>query len=409
MPVELAPPGPGEFTTAELVPTVAAMLGWRADTDRGAGRPPDDSAGSASPSMPIQFAGRHLRGAVVLVVDGLGWRQLRRCAVAPFLAGAARGQEPIHAVLPSTTVTNLASIGTGRSAGDHGLLGYTMVLPDDTGQPAVFNPLTWRFGLRGGGADARTRAVPESLVPRPTMFERLAAAEVATTVVLAPDLLDSGLTRAVLRGGQRVGVAGLDATLAAAVAAVDTSGPAIAYCHHPAVDHAGHLHGPDTPEWQAAVAEVDRALAAAVAALPPDVAIVVTADHGMVPVPSADVFEVDGDHPLLDDVDLVAGEPRMRTLVVAPGVAPATVAERWQEALGERATVATTDAAVAAGWFGAHVPALHARRLGDVVVASHVGTVSHARVDPHGGRLAGMHGGMTAAEREVPALLLTRT
>lgn len=96
----------------------------------------------------------------------------------------------------------------------------------------------------------------------------------------------------------------------------------------------------------------------------------------------------------------------MRTLVVTPDVAPTVVADRWQEALGDRATVATTAAAVAAGWFGPDVPARHARRLGDVVIASHVGTVSHARVDPHGGRLAGMHGGMTAAEREIPALLL---
>lgn len=442
MAVELARPGPGEFTNAELVAALAAMVrrrGLPALAGHAPGEPgphdpashdpvshgvapdragPDgDRAGpdgdgtarehaATTPPSPTQFLGRTLRGVVVLVVDGLGWRQLLDCAEAPFMTALAQDQEPIRSVLPSTTVTNLASIGTGRHGGDHGLLGYTMVLPDDAGEPAVFNPLTWRFGLRGGGAEARTDVVPESLVPRPTMFERLATQDVTTTVVLAPDLLDSGLTRAVLRGGQRLGAAGLDATLATAVAAVDTSGPAIAYCHHPTVDHQGHLHGPDSAEWRAAVAEVDQALAAVVTTLPGDVAIVVTADHGMVGVPSADVVEIDDGHPLLDDVVLVAGEPRMRTLVVAPDVVPSVVADRWQEAVGERATVATTTAAVAAGWFGPDVPVRHARRLGDVVIASHVGSISHARVDPHGGRLAGMHGGMTAAEREIPALLL---
>lgn len=412
MVVDLARPGPGEFTNAELVAAVAAMVGWEGPARAQDGGGPVAGHAASGPMVPTsvrrlpsQFEGRRLRGVVVLVVDGLGWHQLLDCGVAPFLTSVAADQEPVRAVLPSTTVTNLVSIGTGRHGGDHGLLGYTMVLPDPAGQAAVFNPLVWRFGLRGGGGEARADVVPEALVPRPTMFERLNADGIATTVVVPPDFLDSGLTRAGLRGGQRLGATGLDDSLAAAVGALDGS-QAIAYCHHPAVDHEGHRHGPSTPSWRRAVAHVDRTLAAAVATLPDDVAIVVTADHGMVAVPPVDLLEVDDDHPLLRDVVLVAGEPRMRTLVVAPDVDPAAVAERWADVLGERATVATTRDAVAAGWFGPTVPDHHARRLGDVVVASHVGAVAHVRVDPGGGRLAGMHGGMTAAERDIPALLL---
>ena len=99
-------------------------------------------------------------------------------------------------------------------------------------------------------------------------------------------------------------------------------------------------------------------------------AIVVTADHGMVAVSPDDIVELGPGHALLEDVAAVAGEPRMRTLVVDDGVDPAVVVQRWRRALGDRATVVATRQAVADGWFGDAVPPTHVRRLGDIVVAS---------------------------------------
>lgn len=386
-----APPTHGEFTNADLLPAVARMVGV------------DVGEVTADP-LPSQVRRDDLRGVVVLVVDGLGSHQLGMTSVAPFLRAAAIDQDrPSRAVLPSTTTTNLVSIGTGRHGGDHGILGYTMVL-DDT----VFNTLVWRAGLRGGGADARDRVVPEALVPGATMLERLLTAGVTTAAVLHPDFLDSGLTRAGLRGGQRLAAVGLAPTLRAAVDLVaEAATPAVVYTHHPHVDKAGHAHGPHTPEWDRALADVDRVVAAAVADLPRDVALVVTADHGMVAMDDEDLTGLADGDPLLDGVRLVAGEPRMRTLVVDPGVDSATVAARFAEALGDRAIVQTTADAVAAGWFGPTVPDEHARRLGDVVVASYIGSLPHERVDPHHGRLPGMHGALTAAERDIPLLVLT--
>lgn len=386
-----APPVAGEFTNADLLPAVARMVGV------------DVGDVTADPVVP-QVARDDLRGIVLLVVDGLGWHQLATTSVAPFLRAAARNQDqPSRSVLPSTTTTNLVSIGTGRHGGDHGILGYTMVL-DDT----VFNTLVWRDGLRGGGADARDRVVPEALVPRGTMLERLLAADVTTAAVLHPDFLDSGLTRAGLRGGQRLAAVGLTSTLRTAIDLVTAAAtPAVVYTHHPHVDKAGHAHGPHTPEWDQALAEVDSVVATAVADLPRDVALVVTADHGMVAMDDDDLTSLADGDPLLDGVRLVAGEPRMRTLVVDEGVDTDAVAARFAEVLGDRATVRTTTDAVAVGWFGPTVPDEHARRLGDVVVASHVGSVPHERVDPHRGRLPGMHGALTAAERDIPLLVLT--
>ncbi len=363
----------------------------------------DGGGDAARPSRPPQVVASDLRAVVVLVVDGLGWHQLGATDVGPFLAERMADQpRPGRSVLPSTTSTNLVSIGTGRHGGDHGILGYTMVLDG-----SLFNTLVWRDGPRGGGADARTTVVPEAMVPRPTMLERLAMAGARTAAVLQPGFLDSGLTRAGLRGGQRRAAAGLHDTLGVALDVVaEVDAPTVVYAHHPSVDVAGHGFGPHTGPWDKAVGEVDRSLAAVVDRLPADVAVVLTADHGMVAMAEQDLTEVTDDHPLLDGVALVAGEPRMRTLVVDDGVDPTTVADRVREALGERALVRTSVDAVADGWFGPDVPPAHVRRLGDVVVASTVGSMPHPRIDPRRGRLDGMHGGLTAAERDVPLLVL---
>ena len=74
---------------------------------------------------------------VVLVLDGLGWRQLeQRANVAPVLNSLAGG--PISTVAPSTTATALSSIATGLTPAEHGILGYRMLM-----RGAVTNMLRW--------------------------------------------------------------------------------------------------------------------------------------------------------------------------------------------------------------------------------------------------------------------------
>lgn len=341
------------------------------------------------------------RSVIVLAVDGLGWRLLREAERdAPFLA-AVPGRA-IDAVAPTTTASGLASLGTGMPPGSHGLLGYTVPHPDHD-QP--FNLLTWRIGMRGGGSDARAELVPEAIQPQPTALERAHATGITTTAILHPTLLDSGLTRAALRGGQRIGVAGLAATLDAAQAHARRPGPQLVYAHHGDIDQAGHVHGPFSDPWRQALRDLDSALAATVAALPPDVVVVVTADHGMVTVADDDVLEASDVHVLGTGVRLLAGEPRFRQLGCEPGAA-GEVAARWHGVVGDRAEVVLREDAIDAGWFGPEVGDRARRLLGDVLVAMRHGTVAHERIDPHAGRHRGQHGSLTDEELEIPLLPL---
>jgi Type I phosphodiesterase / nucleotide pyrophosphatase len=79
--------------------------------------------------------------ACLLIVDGLGWELLRdHPAAAPFLHELAYHGRPLTAGFPSTTVTSLGSLGTGRVPGSHGLVGYKVAIP---GTGRLLNGLHW--------------------------------------------------------------------------------------------------------------------------------------------------------------------------------------------------------------------------------------------------------------------------
>src|SRR6266511_6006344 len=110
-PSRTGPPVPilpryGEASLADLVPSLLAVL---------------DVPGFGNP-----LGVEPLRRVCLLVVDGLGWELLpANRQAAPFLAAAAERGAPLTTGFPSTTVTSLASIGTGRPPAGHGLVGYT--------------------------------------------------------------------------------------------------------------------------------------------------------------------------------------------------------------------------------------------------------------------------------------------
>src|SRR6202042_3980949 len=103
--------------------------------------------------------------ACLLIIDGLGLELLRaHQAAAPFLAELAFNSRPLTAGCPSTTVTSMASLGTGLAPAAHGMLGYQVAVP---GEGRLLNGLHWPDDID-----------PVAWQPRPTIFERAAAAGV---------------------------------------------------------------------------------------------------------------------------------------------------------------------------------------------------------------------------------------
>ena len=87
----------------------------------------------------------------VVLADGLGRSLLKqKSAHTPFLRSvmqAGQGQVPValDSAFPSTTAASLASFGTGLAAGQHGMVGYDVLDPD---QDRVVNMLgNWDAGV----------------------------------------------------------------------------------------------------------------------------------------------------------------------------------------------------------------------------------------------------------------------
>ena len=166
---EPAPPEPvlpryGERSLAEVLPALMCALGVPGGPD-GIGIPP-------------------VRAACLLLVDGLGARQLRQYAAdAPFLS-SLRDAGPLTAGFPSSTATSLTSLGTGTPPGIHGMVGITMRV--GSGRRArLLHTLHWTSHGQKKPVDLRDDFPPEAVQPGPTALERAAAVGVSATVVSA--------------------------------------------------------------------------------------------------------------------------------------------------------------------------------------------------------------------------------
>jgi hypothetical protein len=356
---------------ADVLPAAAGLLG----VDLGAA-PTQHRSGI----LPVDAD--DAEAVTVLLVDGLGWWPWQAHAdLTPTLASMSARQ--LTSTVPSTTPTALASLGTGRMPGAHGIVGAAFRLPEDD---LVLHPLTW------GGEPH-----PVAVQPERTVFESVAAAGLPVARIGASAYSDSGLTRAVLRGGEYV-AADTDDDIVDAVA-MHSRG--LAYAYLADLDRIGHVHGTGSREWRECLVRVDRLVESIIDRMPAGHHLLVTADHGMVDCMSGARVVMES-LPSFDDVTIMAGEPRLRHVYVAPGKA-AQVAREWSEALEERAWVMTREEFLASGLIGATEPD-YAGRVGDIVVLARDDTVLVSAVDPLVSGLVGQHGSITDVEMRIPLL-----
>lgn len=319
---------------------------------------------------------------VVLLIDGLGEVQLREhAAAAPFLASCA-SVASLRSAIPSTTATSLTSLGTGLTAGVHGIAGYTIREPASRQR---LNVLKWDRPVD-----------PREFQPHPAVLSRLAA-----TVVNDARFADSGLTGVSQADVPFLGFRSVWERLDQVVEAAESH--EVVYAYESRLDHEGHGHGVGSPDWLRMLREIDAETQRLRQELPDDVLLLVTADHGMINLPDSGRFDVDEYPRLLDDVDLVAGEARFRHLYTAPGAAE-EVAARWRRQLGDHVEVRLREDAT--DWFGPIDPAV-AERFGDVLIAAQDDfAVFSSREFAVELKMKGFHGSTSVEETSVPLLLV---
>jgi hypothetical protein len=356
----------------------------------------------------------HLRGpvrrVVLVLVDALGYLYLRQALNDRrgwlWRDLASRGVLlPMTAICPSTTVTSLATLMTGASPAEHGLLGYELwlrelgVLAEMLSLKPVYGP--GDATLMQWGLD------PTRLLPVPTLAERLAGEGVSTVGLLAAAHRHSPLTRALYRGvTSLVGYADVADLWRQLIALLETppKGRELIMAYWGDLDAAIHLHGTQGGAWQGAWAaftkEMERGLAALPASARQETVLIITADHGFVDSPVRAARDVDQDADLRGALLIPpSGEARLAYLHTigdeAEGRARSTLA----------AGFAMIDASTAmqAGLFGPGRPAVETRpRLGDLLAISRTDHYLDRLGRRH--RLRGRHGGLSPEEMLIPWL-----
>lgn len=324
-----------------------------------------------------------VRGAdqvVLLVLDGLGWDQLcERADVAPTIAGLDGG--PIMTVAPTTTATALASIATGLTPGEHGLIGYRMAMGSE-----VLNVLRWAVD----GEDRSRSLPPERIQPYPGFLgERV-------PIVSPIELCGSTFSRAHLRGGEPVGWRA-PSSMAVEIRDQLDAGERFVYAYYGGVDKIAHERG-FGPFYDAELRASDRLVADVLEMLPAGAALLLTADHGQVQVGDNIVRPSES---LLSLVALQSGEGRFRWLHARPGALDELVAAATDE-FADTGWVVTRTQMLDERWFGPSVSGPVANRLGDVALVARE-PVSYYDPDDGGPfELVCRHGSLTSAEVYVP-------
>jgi hypothetical protein len=332
--------------------------------------------GRAVPWMPAPVAGA--KSVVLLVLDGLGANEIEgRPSILRELA-AMEGTR-ITTVVPSTTSTALTSIATGLAPAQHGILGYRMLVDDE-----VLNVLRWQ-------TESRHPPEPFAVQRHDAFLGR------PVPVVTRQEFRESGFSQAHLRGANFVGWK-TPATLIEHCRRLVLAGERFVYAYYPGVDEVAHAYGLCDEFYARELTAADALVGALLDVLPPDAALLVTADHGQVHLEAESWIEIDELHPM---IAAQAGDGRFRYLHARKGMAAELLAAA-HAGYDDVAWVVSRRELLEAGWIGSGATGTVPGRIGDVVLAAREPVAFVDPALPRERMLRSAHGSLTAQEMYVP-------
>jgi hypothetical protein len=396
------------YSIANLAPTIARILGV-------------DLSGAAPP-LPAHLwrdLGADVRCVLLIVLDATGYLELKRYLTGErsvFSTLADTGSLiPITSVFPSTTVSALTTLWTGRAPLGHGFLGTKLLLPE---QGVLANMLKMAPAAHTSGGRLEDWGWdPQRFITAPSVGEQLSAAGIGTVAHTRLSFVGSSLTQIFLRGMQNlrgyVGLSDLWLNLRRTLTERRAGQRLFVDAYWGGIDNVGHVYGAEGPYLPSALRHLARSLEEDfVARLPKEVRegtlLIVTSDHGQIATPPERVVHL-SDHPALWETLLLppAGESRAAYLYARPGQKDA-LRSYVTKRLADRFVLLDTEQALEAGLFGpleTIAPDLRVR-LGDVVlIAKDDSRLIMRKKTADGIHLRGHHGSLTPEEMLVPLLM----
>jgi hypothetical protein len=341
---------------------------------------------------------RH-RPVALLLIDGLGDALLQQF---PDSHLARARIATLSSVLPSTTASAITTLATGVAPQQHAITGWHMWLRE-LGSVATILP----FAPRHGGAAYNTAGwSPAQFIGAPPLYDRI---DVPATVLSPNWIADSPYSRATGGRARRCGYNGMDDFFMQLTTLLADGRPHYVYAYWTELDSLAHEHGSASRQVREHFLALDRAFAAACAALRGSGALLLgCADHGFIDTDDQHTLHL-ADHPRLAGTLAMplCGEPRSVYCYLRPGREAEFLAYARSELAGMCTAVASAQL-ISEGWFGrgtAH-PQLH-QRVGDYVLLMQENFVLRDRLaNERPFRQRGVHGGISRREMEVPLLAL---
>lgn len=341
-----------------------------------AGLVPALIGGRPAPWMPEPVRGA--TSVVLLVLDGLGANEVESRPSILREISAMEGTR-ITTVVPSTTSTALTSITTGLAPAQHGILGFRMLVDDE-----VLNVLRWQSQSRRP-PDPFTVQRHDAFLGRPV------------PVVTRVEFRESGFSQAHLRGSTFVGWKTV-ATLVEHCRRLVKSGEQFVYAYYPGVDEVAHAYGLHDDFYERELASADQLVGSLLDVLPPETALLVTADHGQVHLEPESWIEIDDLHSM---IAVQAGDGRFRYLHARKGMAAELLAAAHAR-LDDVAWVVSRRELLESGWIGSGATGTVPGRIGDVVLAAREPVAFVDPALPRERTLRSAHGSLTPEEMWVP-------
>lgn len=364
---------------------------------------------TTGPALDEPLLREHFERVALVYLDAFGWTFLERQHDHSLLRRVRSDGlvAQLTSQFPSTTTAHATTIHSGLPVAEHGLYEWHLLEPTLN---RLITPLLFSFsGDRQRETLARVLD-PEDIYPGESLYARLAAHGVRSSVAQSASFAHTSPNRVLLRGADVLPFSTPEHGLAAAAATLAATEVAYALVYLDGVDGLMHDIGPDGPDVDVAFAEALSLIEQA--PFPSGTLVLLTADHGMSPVDPARTVYVNHVWPELaahletgaDGKPLApAGSCRDLFLHVRSGHID-EVCDRLGDRLDGIADVVTAAALVAAGAFAEPSARLRSR-LGDVVVLPHYGeAVFWHEPDRFVQDLHGQHGGLSPQEMEIPLL-----
>ncbi len=317
----------------------------------------------------------------LVLFDGLGAHQLDHPG-APDLASAMAAT--IEAPFPTMTTASLATVATGLTPAEHGLIAYLLW---DQQFGTTINTIHMRAVASDGYPTVDVSLDLETFLPTPNLWERLAAIGVESVVVQPANFQQSPLTTVLYRGARFEPYTSVDEGIEV-VKDVASHPHRLVFAYLPHVDVAAHVAGQRDPMYAGAIADANRFWSGLERHVPGSAALLGTADHG-----HFDIAEHDKHHISPPDPNVVLyGDARCLLVHGDPG------------SVFDGVPGQLIDGDVVASWWGATPLSdeFSGRRPDAAFIAAPEAGLFTPIIND---RLVGYHGGLTPAEKDIPLLI----